>query len=77
MHKIERITTILSLAVAFCAMPLLAEVCPDTISQGGINKSGSTYTLHDSGDGTPGSGRPENCKAYIITQTFLNAIPAS
>ena len=25
-----------------------AELCPTTLSQGGLNKSGSTYTLHDS-----------------------------
>ena len=34
--------------VALCIPASGAEVCPDTLSQGGLNKSGSTYTLHDS-----------------------------
>ena len=43
----------LGLTTAICLVALHipavgAEVCPDTLSQGGLNKSGSTYTLHDS-----------------------------
>ena len=48
MTKPRPIVPILSVVIALCAMPVLAEVCPDTLSQGGLNKSGSTYTLHDS-----------------------------
>ena len=34
--------------LAFCMPVLGVELCPTTLSQGGLNKSGSTYTLHDS-----------------------------
>jgi len=34
--------------MAFCMPTSGAELCPTTLSQGGLNKSGSTYTLHDS-----------------------------
>ena len=33
-----------------------AELCPTTLSQGGLNKSGSTYTLHDSVGGIGSAG---------------------
>ncbi len=34
--------------MAFCMPVSGVELCPTTLSQGGLNKTGSTYTLHDS-----------------------------
>ena len=48
MERIFFSLTIVICVVALCIPASGAEVCPDTLSQGGLNKSGSTYTLHDS-----------------------------
>ena len=49
MTKPGAIGPILSVGAALCAPAVLAKVCPSTMSQGGLNKSGS----------------PEGCSAYI------------
>ena len=66
--------------VCLFALQLNAEVCPDTISQGGLNKSGTTYTLHDSVGGIGGAavaGASHQVAAGYIPQVLCgcNCLP--
>ena len=52
MSRIFFSLTIAICLVAFCIPASGTDLCPTTLSQGGVNKSGSTYTLHDTSAGS-------------------------